>query len=540
MDNENQTPQGVNDQFYAETAPGGAPVGPSADLAPVPAPTAPVGLSLMREDGRSFTASGPFGVQTFPKDETHQEIYNRAKGAVEFQSERAAAQAVPTTPVSAPAPVPPTQTAPRQEPTSIQPMEGNGGKPYPKPDTSAAPGQLGGGAQVVNLTDTTRNVYSPADMKKFKEAETAVINNEIAKNNAETALHGVQQSLADKQAIENANFIDAEIQRRHLEDVEKGERMAKYNSAKDAFSGLRVDSNRLWNNMATGDKMMASVAMALGGLGGAMQGNAGNVYWNVIERNIDRDIDEQKANINIKGKALDAERTAYQDFLSATGDERAARLATKELAMQKIASEFESKIGAATNDAQKASLAAGLAGIQEKQAQFGLELNKVLQTTKPTVVTKGSAEPLVPTEISKMTKAESKLDELDQVIKDLQSGDVQSGLLEDYKARIAGATGFATDPKQAALRSEMATLFNDKTNEWFGGALSENELANAKKAMAEYSDNPKVAVAKLRSVLDRATKEANDQRNALSGTYKFNDTQSNYLKSYRTKFEKQR
>jgi hypothetical protein len=426
------------------------------------------------------------------------------------------------------------QSAPvRAEPKTVQPMEG--GEAVPVPSPAAESPQSAQGPQTVDITETQRKLYGDKEMKASHEAQVSEIGAYKAHMDAEAALSTAKQTQADRLTLENAKFIDTELQQRHEEDKAKAERLSQYQAKKDEYNGLTVDSRRMWNDASTGDKLLATVAMALGGMGMALQGRAGNPAWDIIDKTIDRDIDQQKANINQRGRELDAERTAYQDFLQATGDERAARLATKEMALQKIAGEYESAIGRATNDAQKMSLAQGLAGVQEKQARYNMELSEVLQTTKPQVIVSKPKEVQNATSMEKMVNSETQLDQIDALIKDIKADPNKAGLLSDIKAKALQSLGSNADPKSEAFRARVSEIANARLNELYGGVLSPQEAIRGAKAIADYSDNPELLVTKLEVLLDGSAKRAYNQRMSQQEVLTVPTTRSPYMQTYTEK-----
>jgi hypothetical protein len=128
--------------------------------------------------------------------------------------------------------------------------------------------------------------------------------------------------------------------------------------AADFAEANRVDPNRYWSSMNTGNKIQAALAIALGGIGAGMAGGE-NQALKIINKAIDADIDAQKENKNslynvmlskhkrhetalavAKGDALQKVQNALNTFTvqakTAESQQGAAKLAN-DLDLQKIA-----------------------------------------------------------------------------------------------------------------------------------------------------------------------------------------------------------
>lgn len=66
----------------------------------------------------------------------------------------------------------------------------------------------------------------------------------------------------------------------------------------------KVDPNHFWASMSTGNRIIAAISLALGGIGGGLTGKGGNVALDIINKAIDRDIEAQKGNLENKKSLL--------------------------------------------------------------------------------------------------------------------------------------------------------------------------------------------------------------------------------------------
>lgn len=123
----------------------------------------------------------------------------------------------------------------------------------------------------------------------------------------------------------------------------------------DVMNGS-VDPNRVWNNMGTGNKIGAAIAIALGGLASGATGKS-NAAVDVLNKTIDNDIDSQKLDMNKKNTLLGHYMQQYNNL-------EQAETATK-MHLTAIAGAQVQKL-AAMNGSQQAMLQAQMLNGQLK------------------------------------------------------------------------------------------------------------------------------------------------------------------------------
>lgn len=114
------------------------------------------------------------------------------------------------------------------------------------------------------------------------------------------------------------------------------------------LADTKIDSKRMFHNMGTGDKILASIALILGGFGGAASGGR-NMALETIERAVERDVNDQKAAYNVKKEGIQHKDSLYGRMLEKFKNEDAAREAAK-VNMFKMAELKLSEIGARYTD----------------------------------------------------------------------------------------------------------------------------------------------------------------------------------------------
>lgn len=131
--------------------------------------------------------------------------------------------------------------------------------------------------------------------------------------------------------VEQQQKLQAEMeQKRQALDAEHQQLIQQYQSGK-------IDPHRVWGDMSTGNKILASVSMVLGGLGSGLSGGP-NVAMEVINKAIDRDIDAQKENMGKTHNLLSMNMQQYHNLDAAiTASRLQANAATQAMVGQAAA-----------------------------------------------------------------------------------------------------------------------------------------------------------------------------------------------------------
>lgn len=185
---------------------------------------------------------------------------------------------------------------------------------------------------------------------------------------------GIQKEAEAKAQLGQTIAKAYEEERKHLE-AEKQRFEQNYNELKQQNEKLfqdvkdsKIDPNNYWNSMTTGGKITAAISLVLGGLAGGLQRTGQNAALDVIQKNIDRDIDAQKANLNKKDSLL---KRNFEQI----GDLRAAEALTRSQLMSITAAQVEKAKGMASTPAAQGAAAQLQGQLMEKMAQSGLQFS---------------------------------------------------------------------------------------------------------------------------------------------------------------------
>jgi hypothetical protein len=148
---------------------------------------------------------------------------------------------------------------------------------------------------VVEAAPTTAPVAAPADpMQSFIEEQKKAIN--------QKQLAEQQQARDEATALEQQQLSLEMIAEEHAKARKPIDDQVK--AVSDAIVNGEVNPNRYYENQSTGNQITASIALALGGLGGALDRTGRNAAAETIQKAIDRDIDAQKENLANKRSAM--------------------------------------------------------------------------------------------------------------------------------------------------------------------------------------------------------------------------------------------
>lgn len=167
------------------------------------------------------------------------------------------------------------------------------------------------------------------------------------------------EANANVSAIQNYQKQQDILTQTHMQEMQ-GINSDLDQSRNNMMTG-KIDPNRVWNKMDTGNKVLAGVSILMGSLAGGLTGKGGNVAMDVLQKTIDRDIDSQKMD-------MDKNRTAYAMNLDRYKDANAAYAQTKLDLLN--AAKTQMDLNAARSGGAQAAAGAQLAGVQFDQAMM--------------------------------------------------------------------------------------------------------------------------------------------------------------------------
>jgi hypothetical protein len=364
---------------------------------------------------------------------------------------------------------------------------------------STSPEALAGLRASGDMAKAAEGMKAAADLKE----------NELRYN----ILEAQDKVVKDFQAQEAT--IEAEVARRANEWNER------IRSADMKYASAGVDSNRLWADSSTGSKVAAGVGIMLGALGQALTGQD-NAALKVIENAIDRDIDIQKANMDKAGREASYTQSAYANYLAATGDERAARLALHNSALRNIQVTMEAQAGKGIADEKvRASLLANSAKITEKIAANQAELSTI-QKTKQTVTTTAPVRVSAPalgatywndTLGKEMSDRRDGLAMVDESLEMLNDPEIAGsmGFVDANLLKAASTASFQVPERYTKLKAAQGLLVTSILKRMSGQGVTEAEYNRWRQLLPMVEQNPANARALAEQFLKKEKREYEDR-----------------------------
>lgn len=303
--------------------------------------------------------------------------------------------------------------------------------------------------------------------------------------------------LQDAQAKQDALELER-VQKEKVRQDQLAAGFKKYdevNNSYQAAAAKGIDKDHFWATRSTDQKILAGIGLFLGAFGGVRDGS--NPAVKVIENAINQDIETQKANIELKGRAATAQNNVYQSMREKFGDDRAAEAATRLAALNRV--DMQLKTTAAKYGGQeiagKLMQAQGQIEVAKKNAQMALT-QAIMSTPEAMGLDRDTAQ-LVRAAPIIGAKAEDALKEMAEY---RHEQDVKRSLLKSFddvnKYRsVAGTILPGSDSKADAAEAGMIPLLANLYSRF-----TELEMHTFKENLPKKGDTPD-AVAFKRQVL---------------------------------------
>ena len=249
----------------------------------------------------------------------------------------------------------------------------------PKPKMGVGGGPGGGGG----FGGGAASPKSPMDWLSPAEKETFALQAEMMKTQGATD-EQIAEALASEagykknlwaNSIEEKEKYDATLEKIQADKqafVDKA--LATQAAEADALAKTEIDPERFWGSKDTGEKIMMGIAVALSGFAGGP-----NQALGMLEKQIDADIQAQKANLEGKYKAYAAKQGIYAQRLAAFGDQELATISAKQGYLQTLDYQIQAK--AAQTNSEIATINAQRSGeiIGEKLAALKVQMDTLAE-----------------------------------------------------------------------------------------------------------------------------------------------------------------
>lgn len=267
----------------------------------------------------------------------------------------------------------------------------------------------------------------------------------------------------------------------------------------------KIDPNHFWNSKTTGGKIMATIGVILGGIGGGASGTP-NQALATLQNHIQEDIDAQK---NDQSNKMNLYKMGLERYRDAQSAQQFATLQSNALlqgTLSKIAAQTGNQTAQATAHQMIGQLGVQNAGIRSdlamKQAAFGamnqpaqpgLNPDKMRLLVNAGVIPKDEV-PAATKEASDYTKLSDTLDHTDNVFK-------QAAANSTYSERAL--------PGWTPTIRDKSKQYEAVTDAWLGnitkdteGRVTPADIQLMKASLPKAGDNPDLIQTKLANIKD--------------------------------------
>ena len=266
-------------------------------------------------------------------------------------------------------PAPPSAAAPKPAvvPVDYEEKPASGGaETVSKPTFATIPAH-----SVPLVAPGIRQEIEAGEGAQFAGAEQQT---EVEAQRADELARAKAQAEEDMRVLQLQHAQDRDRQRSALED-----HLGQIQAKADAVAAKKVDPTQYMEQLGLGGQFLGALAVGLGAFGQAFGGGP-NVAFEMLNKQIDRNIESQAKNIELGHQALEADKGVYAEKMRIFGDDEKARAAAKQEALAAAAQQID--VIVARNDSPDIR-ARGEQIKGQLAREFGFEQAK-LEQYKPT------------------------------------------------------------------------------------------------------------------------------------------------------------
>lgn len=341
----------------------------------------------------------------------------------------------------------------------------------------------------LNMEEAAIREASKVGQAKATE-QSAYLDRTVADNEKRLRDQAVVQAERDRQLAQKAQDLEAST---------------------TELAQQKIDPMHYWADKSTGDKVMAGIGLFLGAIG-AGQTDGVNMAAKSIQQSIDKDIEIQKANYEIKKDSVTAKSGLYSKMADRFKDTRAAEDATRIAYLDNAKMNIEAIAARHGSAETKAKANMLVSHIEQKKdllkASFMGQIAKstpVDETTNPETLDKDKRERFVPGYGLALSKDDA------EKMKTSVGNTVKAKSALSSLVLISNTPGASTDPAMRARAESEATMLQGllRTEVLGPGTVNDSEramleglIANPTKLFSLDSNN-KVKLQTLMQRLDK-------------------------------------
>lgn len=379
------------------------------------------------------------------------------------------------------------------------------------------PAPIGRQPMTLSSSKTTTSSINPKALKKLEQSNQAVADALIEGGKLEAEQAKNKQLILQQDSQMRANDIVAkqERDRKEREYVEVEQR--KLNSEWEKHANERVDPDRLFSDKGTGNRFLAILGISLGALGSALTGKE-NEALKLVTAAIDRDIEAQKANIEIGEKKLQGRQNMLDGFVKATGSLAAAESATRAMQYDYMKQKYEEVANSNAPDVIKNNAAKNAALFKAASDEELAKSQQIVTDRATEQVQTKLGEPPSDALMQQFLNMDSAYNSLGDLNEQVQRTDFAGlGPVEGRLGFLADWAGIS-DPDARLNRAAVAEALANKVKAASGQQVSDAEAARVATTLMKATDNPKTFTAVLEQEMHKIKQKSDAFRESVSST----------------------
>lgn len=239
--------------------------------------------------------------------------------------------------------------------------------PEPPPVDLGAPPQTGQPAAAQAAAPQAQSSQMPAGYPTSEELKSLTQQGVAGIQQESTAT----QKQNDLMAAQYQKNLEAQQEEMKATQVKLQQYQNQYDEIQKQVAAGKIDPNKYMHDKSTGQKIAAAIGIMLGGIGAGLT-HGPNVGLGIIQKNIENDIEAQKANLGNKRSLLSDNLRAQGNMMAATNATRLQMNAIAQGKLLQVAAQTGNPIIQARAQQHAAALMQGT-----MQARMGLANNEI-------------------------------------------------------------------------------------------------------------------------------------------------------------------
>lgn len=182
-----------------------------------------------------------------------------------------------------------------------------------------------------------------------------------------------EEMMAERKRIADEQLAQHKAMKERIDDFNN-----KMNKSYEDFAKKNVSIDNYWADKGTGGKILAGLAVIIGGIGQA-QGQARNTGLDVINSAIDRDLNIQRANIEKDKATMEFQKGILADNMKMFGDLDQAMIASKMTMLQGLDDKLKQIGLSATSQAKVGEMNMARDSLQQEKKKLDIQMQELLK-----------------------------------------------------------------------------------------------------------------------------------------------------------------